>query len=324
MYSQRDPAWSEEILGTDQVTIGQAGCLLTCVAQMLAGWGVGTDPSRLNQWLIKSQGYVDDNLFLFSAVELFGAKLLEVVFCETTAAPIGSIEAHLGHDDRAVILLVDAIPGGTLQSHWVRLWDLPLAHIVDPWRLPNDKPVRLSTYYTPGWTPARAIMGYAAYAHDAKAPRAVAHNGFAGAAQRWLAFFPLGERLGLAPDTQGFTAGPPAPCQGQEPDDVSGRVPYQVDGQAHAEPEPAEQVEQDQPQQQVAEQQLGNLPAVDSGARRGRFRRRQAIVAREGRVQRQGHALAPHRLVEVDELELVGHPPALPYQVGHGVTLTDL
>lgn len=49
MYSQRDPRWGSEQLGYSRKnTIGTAGCLLTCFAQLAANHGIGTDPGLLN------------------------------------------------------------------------------------------------------------------------------------------------------------------------------------------------------------------------------------------------------------------------------------
>lgn len=187
IFSQRDPNWAGKILGTGEPTIGQVGCLLTCAASMLVDLGVGTDPGRLNDWLIKTHGYVDDNLFLFDAIEPFGAKLVQFQMCERTPAPVGVLSAHV-EAGRHVILLVDFQPGGKVQPHWVRLLNITNDAIMDPWQT-DGKPHPLSTYFAPGWTPERAIMGYVAYVKPKEAARVIAHAESGGAAQAELCFY---------------------------------------------------------------------------------------------------------------------------------------
>ncbi len=59
---QNDPHWSEELLGTTIDTLGQQGCAVTSAAMVLRAYGVDTDPSRLNGFLTRHEGYVGDGL----------------------------------------------------------------------------------------------------------------------------------------------------------------------------------------------------------------------------------------------------------------------
>jgi hypothetical protein len=59
---QNDPHWSDELLGNTIETLGQAGCAVTSAAMVLHAYGVNTDPSRLNAFLIRHEGYVGDGL----------------------------------------------------------------------------------------------------------------------------------------------------------------------------------------------------------------------------------------------------------------------
>ena len=68
-YSQRDPRWADERLGTGELSIGQVGCLVSAAASMLASWGVATDPHRLNEFVLRTFGFVDDNLFVFGSID---------------------------------------------------------------------------------------------------------------------------------------------------------------------------------------------------------------------------------------------------------------
>jgi len=67
-FSQRDPAWANELLGGDGPTISSAGCALTSAAMVMVYYGVDTDPKRLNE-LIGRTGYDADYNIYWSVVE---------------------------------------------------------------------------------------------------------------------------------------------------------------------------------------------------------------------------------------------------------------
>ncbi len=64
-FSQNDPAWKDRILGQGPKTLGQFGCMLSCFAMMLTGYGEDTDPWRLNQRCLQltQNGFNGSNLF---------------------------------------------------------------------------------------------------------------------------------------------------------------------------------------------------------------------------------------------------------------------
>jgi hypothetical protein len=163
-FSQRDPRWSGEALGTGSATIGRYGCLLTASAAMLATWGVDTDPRRLNQWLTANQGYADGNRLRFSAIAPLGVHFVAYINCASVPAPmprlIQAVEGGAG-----VLVCLDAQPGGVLQPHWVYLTSLDKTdgQIVDPWQLPGRETGRLMAYLAPGWDIARGIFHAAIY-----------------------------------------------------------------------------------------------------------------------------------------------------------------
>ena len=120
-FSQRDPRWSLDILGTSPtLTIGTAGCLISAIAGVLVDWGVSTDPGRLNAWLRSHDGYLNGDLLLLKAPAGLGADLVQVIRCRTTPAPLGAINDHLAAG-RAVIAQVNAHPGHPHAPHWLRL-----------------------------------------------------------------------------------------------------------------------------------------------------------------------------------------------------------
>jgi len=62
--SQRDSRWQNILLGTSQVTIGNYGCVITCVS-MLAG----TTPDFTNEKLKQVSGYQNGNLLIWSKIK---------------------------------------------------------------------------------------------------------------------------------------------------------------------------------------------------------------------------------------------------------------
>src|SRR3972149_5513680 len=162
LFSQRDPRWADIHLGTGQETIGQAGCLMTCVASLLVDvCGVETDPGRLNRWLACNGGYRDANLFIFSSVAPLGLKLTDVIPCLSDPAPMERMVATLVGGG-GVIVKGDFAPGGAIQQHWVRLLDVGAedCRIADPWLPPGSVEYWLMPRYSiPEWpNPERAIM----------------------------------------------------------------------------------------------------------------------------------------------------------------------
>ncbi len=163
-FSQRDARWAAERLGEGELSIGQAGCLMTAVASLLASWGGATDPHRLNEFVLRSFGFVDGNLFVFASVDGLGCRFVELVSCEQTPAPVARLAAAIAAG-AGVVACVDATPGGMLQQHWVWITSLTerSGRIVDPWQLPGHEEVDLDRYLAAGWDPARGIFAAAIY-----------------------------------------------------------------------------------------------------------------------------------------------------------------
>ena len=145
---QRDVRWAGRLLGTSPLTIGDAGCLLCCVA-MVANWaGDDVEPGELNALLRYVEGYESENLLRWYAVARVTPLRLEVLSsCPLTPAPLEDIGRHLDAG-RPVIAQVQR-PG---TEHWVLLvgrWEY-----VDPW----DGETKVMV------DPAREILGWAVYA----------------------------------------------------------------------------------------------------------------------------------------------------------------
>ena len=169
-FSQRDLRWSTQQLGTCDLTIGRAGCLISSVAAMLVDFGCPTDPGRLNAWLKDHRGYVRGCHFVYDSVRGLGANLSAIIRCPTTPAPMDKLRAALDADC-GVIAKIDAIPGGKVDQHWVQLLTVidDDCTVMDPWQPPGREVISLIDHYgLPGWDAARAILQAVIYTpnHD--------------------------------------------------------------------------------------------------------------------------------------------------------------
>lgn len=164
-YSQRDTEWSQDRLGSNPLTMGEVGCLVTAVSSVVTDLtSYSMSPGYLNYWLRENKGFASGNLFVFNSVAGLGLKLSEFVRAANNEMPLDKLTAALD-DGAAVVLQVDSTPGGTLNQHWVRLVSLTDqdGEIMDPWQLPGRERIKLSKYFASGWTPKRAIFAAAVY-----------------------------------------------------------------------------------------------------------------------------------------------------------------
>jgi hypothetical protein len=170
-FSQRDLRWHNDMLGTcGELTIGQAGCLITSMASILVDFQTPTDPHRLNAWLRSHWGYVNGCRFVWRAVAGLGAELQELIACEYVAAPMDRISRALAVG-QAVVGMVDSEPGGPLEQHWLRILSVDGADcsVMDPWQLPGQELGSLiERYGQVGWNAARALLKVAIYARDGR------------------------------------------------------------------------------------------------------------------------------------------------------------
>jgi hypothetical protein len=146
-FSQRDPRWASDLLGSSKYTLAQAGCLVTAAASMLADFSVPTDPHRLNLWLREHAGYSQGCLFRFYAVTGLGADLTTLARPPATPRPAEIADA-LEHG-AAVLAEIIPKPAQPDRRHWIRILS-PLPHdwhVMDPWQLPGREPITLTAAY---------------------------------------------------------------------------------------------------------------------------------------------------------------------------------
>lgn len=170
-FSQRDLRWGAHKLGDTQLTLAEAGCLVSALASCLVDFGIDTDPGRLNSWLRERQGFLEGGRLVFGALEAYGVRVAAWVDCYKTPANLARLGRGLAGGWQ-VVALVDAAPGGALQAHWVRLLEVVEndCRIMDPWQLPGCEVGSLRQWYGGrGWHGGRPIFVYAAYARTRSA-----------------------------------------------------------------------------------------------------------------------------------------------------------
>ncbi len=117
-YSQNDPRWKNNRLGTSSTTIGWNGCLITCVAMVQKFYGIDTDPARLNTWLTQNGGYANENLLYWGKIPF---PIATWVDCMDVPAPLSQIDACLDRGE-PVIVHVDFVPSSAvINDHYVLL-----------------------------------------------------------------------------------------------------------------------------------------------------------------------------------------------------------
>lgn len=124
-YSQRDPRWSDEKLGSSPLTIGRFGCTMTCIADLSTYFiedpRAYYNPHDLNK-IIK---FTPEGLIVWQS-----CNFREFVFdSRVYGRNDEQIKAALKDPNRAVILQV------ANASHWVVAlsWNLLGLRIADPW-----------------------------------------------------------------------------------------------------------------------------------------------------------------------------------------------
>lgn len=79
VFRQSDERWRRDPLGPSPDTLGNAGCAVASVAMVLAGYGIDTDPQRLNAFLTENEGFTPQGwLYWEKAAELAPSSVQHV------------------------------------------------------------------------------------------------------------------------------------------------------------------------------------------------------------------------------------------------------
>ncbi len=161
--SQMDPRWKNKPLGFDTITIGNYGCLMTCMTMLANFYGFNETPDTINEKMKAVKGY-QGALIIPAAfpAALPGMIYRNFVNCEKSPAPMAEIDTYLAQG-KPVIVEVDYAPNPGLQNHWIVLYakrgnDYLLR---DPWPYPvvTGETTLLTSRYKFGGTPAQIIQG---------------------------------------------------------------------------------------------------------------------------------------------------------------------
>lgn len=135
LYSQNDIRWRNRVLGYGPRTFGDYGCLVTCFAMILNGFGENVTPRTANDRFLQlppGQGYVGSDIFFiapaaaYDHVQFHGnykPKLdTGALYAQLDGNLLQRIDASLARGDM-VIFQVDATPltpyNPDLDQHWV-------------------------------------------------------------------------------------------------------------------------------------------------------------------------------------------------------------
>lgn len=181
-FSQTDPRWKNVQLGFDpESTIGQYGCLLTCMTMAATGFGFSETPDSLNskfKALGPNAGFKDAFVIPYSIARvLSGVTLKRSSDFSNQPAPMADVDASLAAG-YPVIVEVDYSNAPDYQYHWIMLYAKQDGDYLlqDPWPYPpNGGQVWLSrSQYAFAGTPDKIILAAMWLEGPIKAPAVTA------------------------------------------------------------------------------------------------------------------------------------------------------
>lgn len=161
-YSQNDSQWRFKTLGS-KGTIGDYGCLLTCVAMVCTYFGHEETPSTLNDKLKNNGGFANGNLFVWGAITNIYRDIMYQGQVQTpdalTLAQMQKIKDTLDKG-YPVIMQIDTVPATTsFDEHWILAigYDGDDFIVQDPW---DGATKRITSW---GVVPQKLIYAFAYY-----------------------------------------------------------------------------------------------------------------------------------------------------------------
>lgn len=116
---QRDPRWINTWLGVSNTTIGQNGCTISVIGNI-----IGVDPTIVNDRMKAVGGFLNGNLVIWAKIEeAFPGIKIRRVWSYDNADVLANVPN--------VIVEVPAAPIGGAGSHWVQF--LGNHRLNDPW-----------------------------------------------------------------------------------------------------------------------------------------------------------------------------------------------
>ena len=133
LFSQRDPKWANNKLGTSNATILSHGCTITVLCSILNHAGYNETPATVNQKLTANAGYSNGNLLIWSAVPRIWPKVkfISRVYSYDNAKALEWLKKGM-----MPMIEVNAQPIGGTAKHWIG--SLGDSKTYDPDALPNS------------------------------------------------------------------------------------------------------------------------------------------------------------------------------------------
>lgn len=115
-FSQNDSRWKQERLGNSGSSIGNSGCVLSCLSMLLNAEATNQHmtPDRLNAWLRKNGGYAGNDMRWQIPGEIDGSGLgLELVAQSTKRNDWEFLSGELDKGNKVIVKVAGR------RSHWV-------------------------------------------------------------------------------------------------------------------------------------------------------------------------------------------------------------
>ncbi len=157
---QNDPRWKDTVMGFGTTeTIGNLGCLLTCMTMVGNYYGGNETPASLNNRLKQLEGFQGPWVRAFKISSVFpDVSYQQRIRSTDQKAPLDIIDAALASGSLPVVQ-VDYSPSPGIQSHWIILHKKQGDDylIWDPYNSP-EKPNTLNGRFGFGGTPEEIIQ----------------------------------------------------------------------------------------------------------------------------------------------------------------------
>ncbi|MCW5941107.1 MAG: hypothetical protein KIS66_02675 [Fimbriimonadaceae bacterium] len=114
-FSQADARWRNERLGNSNLTIGQAGCVVTSLASVWRVWENGWDPKTVNNELKRVGGFSGPNVVWAKSRYFRTLKDWSAVAADTPY-----LNARL--DEGCLVVVQTMIGAGRRDPHWVLVY----------------------------------------------------------------------------------------------------------------------------------------------------------------------------------------------------------
>jgi uncharacterized coiled-coil protein SlyX len=204
IYSQRDPQWAGQRLGTvDGATIGQYGCLLSCHAMKAGYYGHEIKPNALDDIYTNRKLYVSGDLLSDADLHVVfdDIQLIDSRSYSSGPADLNYLK-QLAQDPTLTVTIevdFDHDPKDGIQTHFVELHDFDgvTLTIYDPW---YGQPDNFATHY--GTNPAVTIQKFAVYkGNPTKAQMPIDQDLFTKLVKNSSAYDAVCDELGIPHDS---------------------------------------------------------------------------------------------------------------------------